>query len=117
MGRAAICVVAVLLSCSSRGGATDGGGTGGGGGTAGGAGTGGGAGTAGGSPSVAPYSADSPWNTPIADGAALDPDSALYVAYLTQNTDQNLLTSDPTQYSFPVFIADSSTPVRRVRFN
>jgi hypothetical protein len=39
------------------------------------------------------------------------------VNYLTSNTDQNLLTSDPTQYSFPVFTAGLATVLHRVRFN
>jgi hypothetical protein len=64
-----------------------------------------------------PYSADSPWNTPIAATPSLDPDSALYVNYLVTNTDQNILTSDPTQYSFPLFVVDASTTQRTVRFN
>jgi hypothetical protein len=66
---------------------------------------------------IRPYSTSSPWNTPIADLPELDPLSQQYVNYLTSNTDQSLLTSDPTQYSLPVFTASLTTPLKRVRFN
>jgi hypothetical protein len=64
-----------------------------------------------------PYAGDSPWNTPIASSPAIDPSSVQYVQYLLSNPDQNVLTSDPTQYSFPVFTVNAATPVRTVRFN
>lgn len=64
-----------------------------------------------------PYTASSPWNTPLGPSPSLDGDSALYVSYLTTNTDQNMLTSDPTQYSFPLFLVDAGTAVRTVKFN
>ena len=55
-----------------------------------------------------PYAATSPWNTPIADDVAHDPRSAAKVATLEPGTRK--LTSDPTQYTFPVYYADASTP-------
>ena len=61
------------------------------------------------------YSLSSPWNTPIAGRPELDPNSQQYVNYLTQNSDDRLLTSDPTQYSYPVFYVDATTPTRTVR--
>jgi hypothetical protein len=64
-----------------------------------------------------PYATAGPWNTPIDAAPTFDPDSAQYVNYLLTNTDQNILTSDPTQYSFPLFVADAATPLRTVRFN
>ena len=64
-----------------------------------------------------PYAAASPWNTPLVSAPAIDPESGLYVNYLTRNTDQSILTSDPTQYSFPVYVVDGSTTARTVKFN
>ena len=55
-----------------------------------------------------PYSASSPWNTEVAADAAVDPASAAKVA--TMDPDNAKLTSDPTQFTFPVYYADASTP-------
>ncbi len=62
-----------------------------------------------------PYSSDSPWNTPISSSPAIDPNSQQYVNYLTMNSDDSLLTSDPTQYSYPVFNVDGTTAVHTIR--
>ena len=58
---------------------------------------------------VRPYTAGSAWNTPIAAGAAADPNSAQLIAGLGAH-DGGRLTSDPEQYTFPVYFADASTP-------
>ena len=58
---------------------------------------------------VRPYSAGSAWNTPIAAGAAADPNSAQLIAGLGAHNGGRL-TSDPEQYTFPVYFADASTP-------
>ena len=55
-----------------------------------------------------PYSASSPWNTEVPADAAVDPASAAKVA--TMDPDNAKLTSDPTQFTFPVYYADASTP-------
>jgi hypothetical protein len=47
---------------------------------------------------AAPYSADSPWNTPIPRDARVHASSARYVDAL-----EGPLTSDPTQYTYPVY--------------
>jgi hypothetical protein len=52
-----------------------------------------------------PYSPASPWNTPIASGARRA--SALGVS--------GPLTSDPTQYTYPVYRVRRNTPSRRLR--
>jgi hypothetical protein len=57
-----------------------------------------------------PYSASSPWNTPISANPTVDPNSASEVATLTTNTSYPKLGSDPTQYTYPVYYATSSTP-------
>jgi hypothetical protein len=64
-----------------------------------------------------PYAPSSSWNTPIGAAPKIDPQSALYIDYMLQNRDQNVLTSDPSQYSFPVFLVGPKTPRRRVAFN
>jgi hypothetical protein len=52
-----------------------------------------------------PYADSSPWNVPIAAGAAVHPQSPTHVAALT-----GPLTSDPSQFTFPVYPIDGSTP-------
>jgi hypothetical protein len=56
-----------------------------------------------------PYTSDSPWNTPIPEGAAIDPRSDALVATIAQSSNGRLR-SDPTQYSFPIYFAEASTP-------
>lgn len=51
-----------------------------------------------------PYSATSPWNTPIDANADVDPQSGLLASSLT-----GALTSDPTQYTYPVYEVDQTT--------
>jgi Big-like domain-containing protein/calcineurin-like phosphoesterase family protein len=51
-----------------------------------------------------PYSASSPWNTPIGSAPAIHPNSDFYVSSMTPT-----LTSDPTQYTYPVYYADASS--------
>lgn len=59
---------------------------------------------------IRPYSDDSPWNTPIPPNPAIDPDNDIFLTAFGGQP----LTSDPTQYTFPVFVVDDSTPVRTV---
>jgi hypothetical protein len=56
-----------------------------------------------------PYGAGSAWNTPIAGGAVADPNSAQMIAGLGQHNGGSI-TSDPEQYTFPVYFADAATP-------
>ncbi len=60
-----------------------------------------------------PYSASSPWNTPIASDAPTDERSADYIATLTA-TDMTL-TSDVDQYTVGVYCVDEEVPLRAVR--
>lgn len=52
-----------------------------------------------------PFADDSPWNRPIGRVAAALPFRL-----------EQRLTSDPTQYTYPVYEVDRSTPLRTVRF-
>lgn len=65
-----------------------------------------------GSPFERPYSAESPWNTPIPADVGVNPDSDAAVA-----TIGGPITSDPSQYTYPVYFVDSSTPVRSVELS
>jgi hypothetical protein len=56
-----------------------------------------------------PYSQRSPWNTPIRPGAAFDPGSRTRLRALDSE-----LSSDPTQYTYPVYAAGARTPRVRV---
>lgn len=62
-----------------------------------------------------PYTAQSPFNTPIAPGAAVSPLNARYIASLDPAGAK--LSSDPTQYTWGVFVAGSRTPRKRVTFS
>jgi hypothetical protein len=53
-----------------------------------------------------PFRADSPWNMPIGAQPATDPNSDELIAQIDRP-----LTSDPTQFTFTVYIVDSRTPV------
>jgi hypothetical protein len=56
-----------------------------------------------------PYTASGPWNTPISSGAAIDGNSAAMIATIGQSSNGGVLTSDPTGYSYPVYVADATT--------
>ncbi len=56
-----------------------------------------------------PYSSASPWNRPIRAGAPSDPASAARLDALDSR-----LTSDPTQYTYPVYRVTPATPRQRV---
>ena len=47
-----------------------------------------------------PYAADSPWNAAITSDIPLNPNSPAIVAALANG---RTLTSDPTQYTYPVY--------------
>ncbi|MDP9259799.1 MAG: hypothetical protein M3Q31_25065 [Actinomycetota bacterium] len=53
-----------------------------------------------------PYAASGPWNTPIPADAKTDPSKTL---------PPGVLTSDPTQYTYPVYDAPAATPAVTVR--
>lgn len=57
-----------------------------------------------------PYTDDSAWNTPIAPGAPVDPRSDGMVSTILAGSDLEGITSDSTQYSFPVYEAAADTP-------
>ena len=52
-----------------------------------------------------PYAATSPWNSPVGPNDGVDPRSDFLIGSLTGK-----LTSDPTQYTYPVYEVDASTP-------
>ena len=58
-----------------------------------------------------PYLPRSPWNTPISGSATTHPDSARLVSEL-----EGQLTSDPTQYTYPVYDVSRRTPRATVEF-
>ena len=59
-----------------------------------------------------PYSASSPWNTPIGPSPVADARSRQQVAAL-----DGRLTSDPTQYTYPVYRVGTGTPRANVRID
>lgn len=61
-----------------------------------------------------PYSDASPWNTPIPGDPPLESQSEQFIR---QIDDGDPLTSDPTQFTFPVYVVDGGTPLRTVTFD
>jgi hypothetical protein len=59
-----------------------------------------------------PYSASSPWNTPIGPQPDYDPLSSVFIAAFSGD-----LASDPTQYTMPVYAVDAFTPQRTIVFS
>ena len=59
-----------------------------------------------------PYATSSPWNTPIGASPVYEPDSESYVARIGGR-----LTSDPTQFTFPVYEATADTPLQPVQLS
>lgn len=60
------------------------------------------------------YSANSPWNTPIGGAPTVDSGNAQFVASMDPSTAK--LTSDPTQYTLPVYYATNATPLATVSY-
>ncbi|WP_130650408.1 hypothetical protein [Egicoccus halophilus] len=60
--------------------------------------------------SVHPYSADSPWNTPLPADAPVHPDTDAFLERI-----EGPLTSDVSQYTLPVYEVDGDTPTVPVR--
>ena len=54
---------------------------------------------------VRPYSDRSPWNTRVPGGARIDPASAAHMRAI-----QGPLSSDPSQYTYPVYRVSAATP-------
>ena len=57
-----------------------------------------------------PYTASSAWNQPIGPNPRYDPYSERMVATIGEARNGGVLTSDPNQYSYPVYYADAETP-------
>lgn len=57
-----------------------------------------------------PYTDASPWNTPIPANVAVNPNSAASVATIGAP-----ITSDPGQYTYPVYFVDATTPLKNVK--
>lgn len=62
-----------------------------------------------------PYSDASPWNRPIGGPDTYHPASALHVGALVSGNKP--LSSDPTQYTYPVYEVTAGTPVETVTLN
>lgn len=60
-----------------------------------------------------PYSDRSPWNTPIGRSPDVHPSSAAGVAAI----DSRVITSDPSQYTYPVYFVSGRSPLRSVRLD
>lgn len=71
--------------------------------------TGGVGGTGGGGAAWRPFSAASPWNTPIAAGAAADPNSQSLIADFANVPDQTTFWINIQDYSIPVYWVDAAT--------
>jgi hypothetical protein len=56
-----------------------------------------------------PYSKDSIWNTPIGSNPAYDPFSQEMIETVALDLD-GMITSDATQYTYPVYFIDETTP-------
>jgi hypothetical protein len=59
-----------------------------------------------------PYSSSSPWNTPIGPDPVYDRDSEMLVAGLGER-----LTSDPTQFTYPVYQVNAETELQELTIN
>lgn len=57
-----------------------------------------------------PYADSSAWNTPIGANPDIDSNSRAFVASIASAGEAGVITSDPTQYSYPVYEADADTP-------
>jgi hypothetical protein len=67
-----------------------------------------------GSPTWRPFDATSPWNTPVASGARIAPDSAALVADLVRSSKWPFFTINIVEYGIPVYWVDERTPRQRV---
>jgi outer membrane biosynthesis protein TonB len=65
---------------------------------------------AGGAWNLRPYTATGPWNLAITSSPAIDANSSAMIATIGQSSNGGVLTSDTTQYSYPVYVADAWTP-------
>jgi hypothetical protein len=57
-----------------------------------------------------PYTASSAWNTPIGANPEIDVSSRAFVDGIARAAEGGVITSDPTQYSYPVYEAGADTP-------
>jgi hypothetical protein len=64
---------------------------------------------------VRPYDARSPWNTPIPAGSPTDPKSSTWINAIAD--DGQPLSSDPDQYTIPVYRFDANTPRHTVHLD
>jgi hypothetical protein len=78
--------------------------------------TGGVTGTGGAAEPWRPFSADSPWNTPVGANPAIEPGSAQLIAdWVTSSPYGQHLDVNITGYSIPLYEADAATPTYTVR--
>ena len=61
-----------------------------------------------------PFSADSPWNTPIGPNPAIDPDSAAMIATLAACQSQGRFYINIDEWTIPVYYANANTPTYTV---
>jgi len=62
-----------------------------------------------------PFSAASPWNTPIASNAKLAPDSAALISDFATSSQWPFMTVNIETYSVPVYFVDATTPLQTVK--
>ncbi len=62
-----------------------------------------------------PFSATSPWNTPVPPNPKLAPDSDALIADLAASSQWPFLTVNIEQYGIPVYFADRRTPRQKVK--
>ena len=66
--------------------------------------------TAPGTPIGRPYLADSAWNAPIPESPRIDPRSRILIASIGESGNGGVITSDPTQFTYPVYEVGPDVP-------
>ncbi len=61
-----------------------------------------------------PYDPKSPWNTPIGASPTVSPNSAAWMSTIAAT---GAFSSDPDQYTIPLYKFDASTPLQTVKFS
>lgn len=61
-------------------------------------------------PTERPYSATSPWNTPIGASPQYDSSSDDMINTIKKAGNDGAIFSDPSQYTYPIYFADHTTP-------
>ncbi|MFN2419281.1 MAG: hypothetical protein ABR593_10215 [Candidatus Limnocylindria bacterium] len=62
-----------------------------------------------------PYLPESAWNTPIPDSPLVDPRSDVLLGSIGESGNDGVITSDPTQFTYPVYEVGADTPGHDLR--